>query len=100
MASSITSFIQVCVKQRRGTELKLQRVTWRSRCSCRTDRRHSGYRGIEMALHWVDEAEGHQYDSALDAYQVCLGLFDNRAMTRSSIISGCNCLAAFDTKQF
>ncbi|KAG1814089.1 hypothetical protein EV424DRAFT_1564531 [Suillus variegatus] len=49
---------------------------------------------IEMALRWVDEAAGHQYDSALDAYQLCLGLFNNHTVTRSSIISGCNCLAA------
>ncbi|KAG1814087.1 hypothetical protein EV424DRAFT_1645823 [Suillus variegatus] len=32
---------------------------------------------IEMALRWVDEVEGHEHDSALNVYQVCLRFFDN-----------------------
>ncbi|KAG2142408.1 CHAT domain-containing protein [Suillus clintonianus] len=42
---------------------------------------------IITALNWVDKAESHQHDSALEAYQICLELFDNHVMTRSSIIS-------------
>ncbi|KAG2341466.1 hypothetical protein BDR05DRAFT_440935, partial [Suillus weaverae] len=42
---------------------------------------------IRTALRWVAEAESHQHDSALEAYQVCLELFDNHVITRSSIIS-------------
>ncbi|KAG1775531.1 CHAT domain-containing protein [Suillus placidus] len=41
---------------------------------------------VEFALLWVHEAEGHQHDSVLDAYRVCLELFDNHVMTRSSTI--------------
>ncbi|KIK37191.1 hypothetical protein CY34DRAFT_810585 [Suillus luteus UH-Slu-Lm8-n1] len=42
---------------------------------------------VESALHWVDTAENYQHHSALEAYQVCLDLFDKHVMTRSTIIS-------------
>ncbi|KAG1771188.1 CHAT domain-containing protein [Suillus placidus] len=50
---------------------------------------------IRTALSWVDEAEDHQHDSALEAYQVCLELFDSHVMTRSSIISRREAATAF-----
>ncbi|KAG2092415.1 CHAT domain-containing protein [Suillus cothurnatus] len=50
---------------------------------------------IQTALHWVTAAESHQHDSALEAYQVCLELFDNHAMTRSSITSRREATTAF-----
>ncbi|KAG1776393.1 CHAT domain-containing protein [Suillus placidus] len=50
---------------------------------------------ILAALRWVAEAESHQYDSALEAYQVCLELFDSHVMTRSSIISRREAATAF-----
>ncbi|KAG1823763.1 CHAT domain-containing protein [Suillus subaureus] len=50
---------------------------------------------IHTALHWVAEAEGHQHDSALEAYQVCLELFDSHVMTRSSIVSRREAATAF-----
>ncbi|KAG1771177.1 CHAT domain-containing protein [Suillus placidus] len=50
---------------------------------------------IRTALRWVAEAENHQHDSALEAYQVCLELFDNHVMTRSSIISRREAATAF-----
>ncbi|KAG2363013.1 CHAT domain-containing protein [Suillus spraguei] len=40
---------------------------------------------IQTALNWVAAAENHQHDSALEAYQVCLELFDSHVMTQSSI---------------
>ncbi|KAG1862770.1 CHAT domain-containing protein [Suillus subalutaceus] len=42
---------------------------------------------IAIALCWVDAAENSQHDSTLEAYQICLELFDNHMMTRSSVIS-------------
>ncbi|KAG1771929.1 CHAT domain-containing protein [Suillus placidus] len=50
---------------------------------------------IRTALGWVAEAESHQHDSALEAYQVCLELFDNHVITRSSIISWREAATAF-----
>ncbi|KAG2133459.1 CHAT domain-containing protein [Suillus cothurnatus] len=50
---------------------------------------------IQTALHWVTAAESHQHDSALEAYQVCLELFDSHAMTRSSITSRREAATAF-----
>ncbi|KAG1776389.1 CHAT domain-containing protein [Suillus placidus] len=50
---------------------------------------------IETTLCWVDEAEGYQHDSALEAYQVCLELFSSHVMTRSSIISRREAATAF-----
>ncbi|KAG2123246.1 CHAT domain-containing protein [Suillus clintonianus] len=50
---------------------------------------------IQIALNWVDGAESHQHDSALEAYQICLELFDNHVMTRSSIISRREAATAF-----
>ncbi|KAG1809155.1 CHAT domain-containing protein [Suillus subaureus] len=50
---------------------------------------------IQTALHWVDKAERHKHDSALEAYQICLELFDSHVMTRSSTISRREAAAAF-----
>ncbi|KAG1862765.1 CHAT domain-containing protein [Suillus subalutaceus] len=50
---------------------------------------------LETALHWVEEAEVHQHDSVLEAYQMSLELFDNHVMTQSSIISRREAAAAF-----
>ncbi|KAG2125776.1 CHAT domain-containing protein [Suillus clintonianus] len=44
-------------------------------------------RRIKTTLNWVHETKSHQHESALEAYKVCLELFDNHVMTRSSIIS-------------
>ncbi|KIK39882.1 hypothetical protein CY34DRAFT_297687 [Suillus luteus UH-Slu-Lm8-n1] len=54
---------------------------------------------IDTALKWVDEAESHQHDSALEAYQVCVELFDNHVMTRSSIIARREAATAFRRAQ-
>ncbi|KAG1803018.1 CHAT domain-containing protein [Suillus subaureus] len=50
---------------------------------------------IQTALHWVTEAENHQHDSSLEAYQMCFELFDSHVMTRSSIISRREAATAF-----
>ncbi|KAG1861244.1 CHAT domain-containing protein [Suillus subluteus] len=42
---------------------------------------------IKEAIKWARQAEVYQHESALEAYQICLELFDNHVMTRSSIIS-------------
>ncbi|KAG2080567.1 CHAT domain-containing protein, partial [Suillus cothurnatus] len=52
-------------------------------------------RRIQTALNWVDGAEGYQHDSALEAYQVCLKLFESHVMMRSSIISRREAATAF-----
>ncbi|KIK42397.1 hypothetical protein CY34DRAFT_145932, partial [Suillus luteus UH-Slu-Lm8-n1] len=52
-------------------------------------------RRIETALRWVNEAEKYKHDSALEAYQLCLELFDNHVMTRPSIISRHEAATAF-----
>ncbi|KAG2142155.1 CHAT domain-containing protein [Suillus cothurnatus] len=44
-------------------------------------------RRIEEAIEWARQAEVYQHESALEAYQTCLELFDNHVMTRSSVIS-------------
>ncbi|KAG2029055.1 hypothetical protein BDR03DRAFT_976094, partial [Suillus americanus] len=54
---------------------------------------------IETALRWVDMAENYQHDSALEAYQTCLELFDNHVMTRSSVISRREAAIAFRSAQ-
>ncbi|KAG2119367.1 CHAT domain-containing protein [Suillus clintonianus] len=54
---------------------------------------------ISTTLRWVDAAEIHQHDSALEAYQICLELFDNHVMTRSSIISRREAATAFHGAQ-
>ncbi|KAG2089830.1 CHAT domain-containing protein [Suillus cothurnatus] len=51
---------------------------------------------IRAALRWVAAAEDHQHDSVLEAYQVCLELFDSHVMTRSSIISRREAATTFD----
>ncbi|KAG1752216.1 hypothetical protein EDB19DRAFT_1994420 [Suillus lakei] len=50
---------------------------------------------ILTALDWVEQAEDYEHESALEAYQLCLDLFDNHVMTRSSIISRREAAAAF-----
>ncbi|KAG1803022.1 CHAT domain-containing protein [Suillus subaureus] len=50
---------------------------------------------IQTALCWVTEAENHQHDSSLEAYQMCFELFDSHVMTRSSIISRREAATAF-----
>ncbi|KAG1721707.1 CHAT domain-containing protein [Suillus lakei] len=50
---------------------------------------------ITEAIDWARQAEVHQHESALEAYQVCLELFDNHVMTRSSIISRREAATAF-----
>ncbi|KAG2361597.1 CHAT domain-containing protein [Suillus spraguei] len=52
-------------------------------------------RRIQTALLWVDKVESCQHDSAVEAYQVCLDLFDSHVMTRSSIISRREAATAF-----
>ncbi|KAG1759627.1 CHAT domain-containing protein [Suillus occidentalis] len=54
---------------------------------------------IQSAWKWVDEAESHHHDSVLEAYQVCLELFDNHVMTRSSIIARREAATAFRRAQ-
>ncbi|KAG2041183.1 CHAT domain-containing protein [Suillus americanus] len=47
------------------------------------------------AIDWAHQAEVYQHDSALEAYQMCLELFDNHLMTRSTIISRREAATAF-----
>ncbi|KAG1775549.1 CHAT domain-containing protein [Suillus placidus] len=47
------------------------------------------------AINWTRQAEVYQHESALEAYQICLELFDNHVMTRSSIISRREAATAF-----
>jgi CHAT domain-containing protein len=54
---------------------------------------------IQTALNWVATAESHQYDSALEAYQTYLELFNSHVMTRSSIISRREAASAFHGTQ-
>ncbi|KAG1728461.1 CHAT domain-containing protein [Suillus lakei] len=56
-------------------------------------------RRIKQAIKWARQAEVHQHESALEAYQVCLELFDNHVMTRSSIISRRKAATAFHGAQ-
>ncbi|KAG2110032.1 CHAT domain-containing protein [Suillus cothurnatus] len=51
---------------------------------------------IQTASRWVAAAEDHKHDSVLEAYQVCLELFDSHVMTRSSVISRREAATAFD----
>ncbi|KAG1819310.1 CHAT domain-containing protein [Suillus subaureus] len=50
---------------------------------------------IKEAIDWALQAEIYQHESALEAYQVYLKLFDNHVMTRSSIISRRDAATAF-----
>ncbi|KAG0699121.1 CHAT domain-containing protein [Suillus ampliporus] len=50
---------------------------------------------INTALLWVHEAEKYHHESALEAYHMCLDLFDHHVMTRSSVISRREAAAAF-----
>ncbi|KAG1766627.1 CHAT domain-containing protein [Suillus placidus] len=54
---------------------------------------------IRVAADWALQAEIYQHESALEAYQVCLELFDNHVMTRSSIISRREAATAFQGAQ-
>jgi tetratricopeptide (TPR) repeat protein len=50
---------------------------------------------IGEAIDWARQAEVYQHDSTLEAYQICLELFDNHVMTRSTIISRREAATAF-----
>ncbi|KAG1769132.1 CHAT domain-containing protein [Suillus placidus] len=50
---------------------------------------------IWEASRWARQAEIYQHVSALEAYQICLEMFDNHVMTRSSIISRREAATAF-----
>ncbi|KAG1888265.1 CHAT domain-containing protein [Suillus subluteus] len=54
---------------------------------------------INEAIEWVCQAEVYQHESALEAYQMCLELFDDHVMTRSSIISRRDAATAFSGAQ-
>ncbi|KAG1759636.1 hypothetical protein EDD22DRAFT_1051990 [Suillus occidentalis] len=56
-------------------------------------------RRITQAIDWARQAEVYQHESDLEAYQVCLELFDNHVMTRSSIISRREAATAFRRAQ-
>ncbi|KAG1726901.1 CHAT domain-containing protein [Suillus occidentalis] len=56
-------------------------------------------RRITQAIDWARQAEVYQHDSALEAYQVCLELFDSHVMTRSSIIARREAATAFRRAQ-
>ncbi|KAG1788934.1 CHAT domain-containing protein [Suillus plorans] len=52
-------------------------------------------RRITEAIDWARQADVYQHESALEAYQMCLELFDSHVMTRSSIISRREAATAF-----
>ncbi|KAG2335495.1 hypothetical protein BDR05DRAFT_449391, partial [Suillus weaverae] len=54
---------------------------------------------IQVALNWAHQAEVYQHDSALEAHQTCLELFEKHVMTRSSIISRREAATAFRSAQ-
>ncbi|KAG2136389.1 CHAT domain-containing protein [Suillus clintonianus] len=54
---------------------------------------------IKEAIDWAHQAEVYQHESALEAYQLCLELFDNHMITRSSIISRRDAATAFGGAQ-
>ncbi|KAG1746151.1 CHAT domain-containing protein [Suillus lakei] len=49
---------------------------------------------IWEAIEWARQADYYRHESALEAYQMCLELFDRHVMTRSSIISRRNAATA------
>ncbi|KAG1888228.1 CHAT domain-containing protein [Suillus subluteus] len=53
---------------------------------------------IKEAIQWARQSEVYEHESALEAYQTCLDLFDNH-VTRSSIILRRNAATAFDGAQ-
>ncbi|KAG1775551.1 CHAT domain-containing protein [Suillus placidus] len=54
---------------------------------------------IKEAGNWARQAEVYQHDSALEAYQTYLELFEKHVMTRSSIISRREAATAFRAAQ-
>ncbi|KAG2347159.1 hypothetical protein BDR05DRAFT_905863 [Suillus weaverae] len=56
-------------------------------------------RRIQEVIDWARQAEVYQHESALEAYQMCLELFDNHVITRSSIISRRDAATAFRVAQ-
>ncbi|KAG1780599.1 CHAT domain-containing protein [Suillus placidus] len=54
---------------------------------------------ILAAIAWVGKSELYQHESALEAYQTCLDLFDNHVMMRSSIVSRREAATAFHGAQ-
>ncbi|KAG1902072.1 uncharacterized protein F5891DRAFT_1172155 [Suillus fuscotomentosus] len=54
---------------------------------------------IREAIDWAHQAEVYRHDSALEAYRICLELFDNHVMARSTIISRREAATAFRDAQ-
>ncbi|KAG1730520.1 CHAT domain-containing protein [Suillus paluster] len=54
---------------------------------------------IKKAIDWARQAEVYEHESGLEAYQICLDLFDNHVVTRSSIISRRDAATAFRDAQ-
>ncbi|KAG1763789.1 CHAT domain-containing protein [Suillus occidentalis] len=54
---------------------------------------------FKEAIEWARQSEVYKHESALEAYQTCLELFDNHVITRSSIISRRDVATAFDGTQ-
>ncbi|KAG2362848.1 CHAT domain-containing protein [Suillus spraguei] len=50
---------------------------------------------IKEAIEWVRKSELYQHESALEAYQTCLDVFEGHVMTRLSIISRREAATAF-----
>lgn len=53
---------------------------------------------IKEAVQWARQSEVYEHESALEAYQICLDLFDNY-VTRSSLISRRHAATVFDGAQ-
>ncbi|KAG1877052.1 CHAT domain-containing protein [Suillus tomentosus] len=54
---------------------------------------------IREAIDWAHQAEVYRHNSALEAYRICLELFDNHVMKRSTIISRREAATAFRNAQ-
>ncbi|KIK44723.1 hypothetical protein CY34DRAFT_603078 [Suillus luteus UH-Slu-Lm8-n1] len=54
---------------------------------------------FKEAIEWARQSEVYEHESALEAYQTCLELFDNHVMSRSSIILRRDAATAFDGTQ-
>ncbi|KAG1758634.1 CHAT domain-containing protein [Suillus occidentalis] len=53
-------------------------------------------RRITQAIDWARQADVHQHETNLEAYQTCFELFNSHVMTRLSIISRREAASAFD----
>ncbi|KAG1818651.1 CHAT domain-containing protein [Suillus subaureus] len=56
-------------------------------------------RRIRVTLDWAHQAELYQHESALEAYQTCLDLFESHVVMRSTVISRREAATAFDGAQ-